>query len=246
MNELKQLPQFQQILADYTVSPASKKVLDDTKLMLFAAASSAGRNTIFKELLKTGKFHYIVSDTTRKPRVNDGVLEQNGVEYWFKTEEEMLENLRAGKMLEAAIIHNQQVSGISVRELELARDEGRIAITDIEVVGTENIVKAKPDTKCLFIIPPSFDEWQKRMKHRGEMHEDEFCRRLESAVMEFEVALDRDYYWIIVNDKLDDAVSYINNIADGLPSSEERQAKNREILEELLQKTREFLKTHKK
>lgn len=215
--------------------------------MLFAAASSAGRNTIFKELLKTGHFHYIVSDTTRKPRTNNGILEQNGVEYWFKTEDEMLENLKAGKMLEAAIIHNQQVSGISIRELKTARDEGKVAMTDIEIVGTENIVQAKPDTMCLFLIPPSFDEWQKRMKHRGEMPEDEFCRRLESAVSEFEAALQKDYYWIIVNDNLDETVAYIERLTQrNTPTSEERQAKNRKVLEQLFIDTREFLKDHKK
>lgn len=245
MNELKQLSQFKDILAHYHVSEDKKKILDETKLMLFAAASSAGRNTIFRELIKTGHFHYIVSDTTRKPRKNNGILEQNGVEYWFKTEDEMLQNLREGKMLEAAIIHNQQVSGISMRELEMARDEGAIAMTDIEVVGTENIVKAKPDTMCLFIIPPSFEVWQKRMKHRGEMDEKEFCRRLESAVVEFEAALEKDYYWIIVNDSLDDTVGYIERITQrNTVTSEERQMKNRETLKKLLEDTREFLKTH--
>lgn len=243
MNKLEHLTEFQTVLASYSISDASKKVLKETNLMLFAAATSAGRNTIFTELNKTGHFHYIVSDTTRKPRVNNGVLEENGSVYWFKTEEEMLENLKAGKMLEAAIIHNQQVSGISMTELEAARDEGKIAITDIEVVGTENIVKAKPDTKCLFIIPPSFEEWQKRLKHRGEMSQGEFKRRLESAVIEFQMALNRDYYWIVVNDNLQDAVNYIENIAQGQSSSEERQAKNRLVLQELLTKTREFLKT---
>lgn len=245
MNKLKHLTEFQKVLANYTISDVSKKVLNNTNLMLFAAATSAGRNTIFHELDKTGHFHYIVSDTTRKPRINNGVLEEDGSVYWFKTEEEMLDNLEQGKMLEAAVIHNQQVSGISMNELEKACEQGKIAITDIEVVGTENIVKAKPDTKCLFIIPPSFDEWQKRLKHRGDMQPDEFKRRLESAVIEFEMALNRDYYWIVVNDQLQDAVNYIENIAQGQSSSKERQAKNRQVLEDLLKQTREFLATHK-
>lgn len=245
INQLTRLTEFQQILADYHVSSASKDILDDTKLMLFAAATSAGRNTIFQELLKTGRYHYIVSYTTRKPRVNNGVPEQDGVEYWFKTEEEMLTNLKEGKMLEAAIIHNQQVSGISIAEMKKARDANEIAITDIEVVGTDNIVRAKPDTKCLFIIPPNFDEWQKRLKHRGRMDDNEHRRRLESAVMEFEVALSKDYYWIVVNDKLEDVVKYIDNIGIGLESSKETQAKNRQSLKQLLADTQTYLKNHK-
>ncbi len=244
MNALKHLDEFKKILADYHVSDENREILDDTNLMLFAAATSAGRNTIFRELLKTGHYHYIVSDTTRKPRENDGVIEKDGVEYWFKTEEEMLDNLRAGKMLEAAIIHEQQVSGISITELKKAQDNGKIAITDIEVVGSENIIRAKPDTLCLFIIPPSFEEWQKRLKHRGRLELSEYNRRLKSAAKEFKVALSKDHYWIIVNDKLDDTVSYIERLSmRNTPTSEERQAKNRKVLEELLEKTEEYLST---
>lgn len=241
INKLTRLAEFQKILSGYRISDDSKKILDQTNLMLFAAATSAGRNRIFRELLKTGRYHYIVSDTTRKPRVNNGVLEQNGVEYWFKTEDEMIENLEAGKMLEAAIIHNQQVSGISIAELKKAQEDGKIAITDIEVVGTDNIVAAKPDTKCLFIIPPDFKEWQRRLKNRGKMDDGEHLRRLESAVKEFEVALARDYYWIIVNDDLEGVVKYIDNIAIGLESSKETQASNRQVLQRLLKQTQEYL-----
>lgn len=243
MNELKHLDEFKKILANYHVSDESKDILKDTKLMLFAAATSAGRNTIFKELLKTGHYHYIISDTTRKPRVNDGVPEKNGVEYWFKTEEEMLDNLRTGKMLEAAVIHNQQVSGISMDELKKARDENKIAITDIEVVGTDNIEGAKPDTVSLFIIPPSFEEWQRRLKHRGRLELSEYNRRLQSAAKEFKVALAKDYYWIIVNDNLADVVQYVDNIGQGLLPGKETQAKNRAVLQDLLEKTEAYLAT---
>lgn len=242
MNELKHLAEFQKILNNYHVPEKSRAALKGTKLMLMTAATSAGRNTIISELLKTGNFHYIVSDTTRKPRTNNGVPEQDGVEYWFKTEEEMLNNLRDGKMLEAAIIHNQQVSGISIREIERAEKEGKVATTDIEVVGTDMIVDVKPDAMCLFIIPPNFEEWQRRLKHRGAMDPGEVKRRLESAAMEFELALAKDYYWIIVNDQLDQAVDYIKLIAQGVESSKERQAQNREVLRELLKETRKYLK----
>lgn len=242
MNQLSHLTEFQKVLQNYSISDSGKTILKDTQLMLFAAATSAGRNTIFKELLKTGHYHYIISDTTRKPRENDGVMEQDGVEYWFKTEEEMLDNLKNGKMLEAAVIHNQQVSGISITELEKAKENGRIAITDIEVVGTKNIVAAKPDTLCLFIIPPNFEEWLHRLKHRGAMTEGELRRRLESAVLEFEVALSQDYYWIVVNDQLDNTVSYIERLSQrSTPTSQERQEKNRQTLTNLLKQTQNYL-----
>src|SRR5579885_607634 len=113
MNRLEHLQEFKTVLANYRISPASQRILQQTNLVLLAAPTSAGRNTIIRELLKTGDYHYIVSDTTRQPRINDGIPEQNGVEYWFRSEADILKDLAAGQYVEAAIIHNQQVSGIS-------------------------------------------------------------------------------------------------------------------------------------
>src|SRR5688572_22018689 len=98
-NKLEHLKEFQEILADYHISSSGKKILANTKLALLVGPSSAGRNTIIDALVKTGEYHSIVSDTTRKPRSNNGVTETDGVEYWFRTEEDMLGDLRAGKFL---------------------------------------------------------------------------------------------------------------------------------------------------
>ena len=84
------------------------------------SVTAGGRNTIIDQLLKSGDFHYIISDTTRHKRANNGVMEQDGREYWFRSEDEILADLKAGNFLEAAIIHNQHVSGISIRELKKA------------------------------------------------------------------------------------------------------------------------------
>jgi len=84
-------------------------LLQQTKFVPLVAITSSGRNTLIRELLKTGEYHFIVSDTTRKPRTNDGVMEQSGVEYWFRDEDEVLQDVKDGKFLEAAVIHSQQV-----------------------------------------------------------------------------------------------------------------------------------------
>lgn len=211
-NRLEHLAAFHKILADYRISDESRDILQETTLVAMVAPSSAGRNTIINELLKTGEYHYIVSDTTRQKRTNNGVTEQDGVEYWFRSEDEVLEDLRAGKYLEAAIIHNQQVSGISIRELEQARKEGRAALCDIEIVGMQNIIAAKPDTFALFVLPPSFDVWMERMDGRGEMSMDEKRRRLGSAVLEFTSAIDHDYYTYVINDDFKNSVEKIHEI----------------------------------
>ncbi|HET6925208.1 MAG TPA: hypothetical protein VFH39_05250 [Candidatus Saccharimonadales bacterium] len=239
MNQLTRIDEFRQVLADYHVSDEARSILAKTKLVLLVGPSSSGRNTIINELLTTGDYHYIVSDTTRKPRINNGVPEQNGREYWFRTEDELLADLQAGMFLEAAIIHNQQVSGISIRELSAAAAEGKIAINEIEVVGGENIHAVKPDALFLFIVPPSFDEWMTRMKARGELPEDETRRRLESAVQELQVALAHDYYRFVVNDTFKHTARDIHAMSQGLDVPDDDEA--RAIAEQLLHDTQQFL-----
>lgn len=243
MNELTRIDEFREVLRGYHLSKTTLLTLSQTKLVLIVGPTSSGRNTRIKRLLKTGDYHYVVSDTTRKPRINDGIPEQNGQEYWFHTENEMLTDLKEGKYLEAAIIHSQQVSGISVRELEKARDEGRIAVTDAEITGATNAIKYKPDTIVIFLLPPSFDEWQRRIKHRGQMSPEEFKRRMQSACIEFETALNNDYYRFVINDTGDDSVMHINQIAKLETFDLELQVRARALAEQLLLATRSLVKS---
>lgn len=245
-NQLVHLSEFKALLDNYQMSEESRQLLASTKLVLLAATTSSGRNTLIRQLLKTDKYHYIVSDTTRQPRINDGVYEQNGVEYWFRSEQEILEDLRRGKFLEAAVIHDQQVSGVSIRELEKAIGKGKVPITDIEVVGVESVVRVKPDTIAIFVLPPSFEEWQRRIKERGGMSSAEFCRRLTSAAKEFEMALAEDYYIFAVNDQLENAARDINHIVFDTISLEEKQANQeygKKLTAELLRETEQLLKS---
>lgn len=243
MNELVRIDEFREVLRDYHLSQTTLATLSQTKLVLIIGPTSSGRNTRIKRLLKTGDYHYVVSDTTRQPRINDGIAEQNGREYWFRTENEILTDLNEGKYLEAAIIHNQQVSGISVRELEKARDEGKIAITDAEITGATNAIKYKPDTIIIFLLPPNFEEWQRRIKHRGTMTPVEFKRRMISACIEFETALTNEYYQFVINDTGDDSVMQINEIAKLETSDPELQDKGRALAEQLLLATRSLVST---
>jgi guanylate kinase len=238
MNELAYIDQFQKLLADYRISPEGQTTLNRTTLVLMVAPSAGGRNTIIKELLKTGDYYFIISDTTRKPRMNDGVLEQTGREYWFRTEEEMLQEIRDGKFLEAEVIHNQQVSGTSIRELEKAFDQHKIAITDVDIGGIHSIIKAKPDTIALVVLPPSFKEWQKRFSGRGEMDPMEHKRRLSTACTILEDALNHPYFRFIINDTIPQAVEQVQQIARNDNVDATMQAKARAIAKKLLVDTR--------
>lgn len=241
MNELVHRAEFRSALANYHLSPLAIRTLAQTKLVVLVAPTSSGRNTIIWQLLKTNDYYFIVSDTTRTPRINDGTLEQNGHEYWFRSEAEVLADIQAGKYLEAAIIHNQQVSGISIRELEKATRAGKIAITDADISGADNATKYKPDTIAIFVLPPNFDEWQRRLTHRGHMDPLEFKRRMESACKEFETALTKDYYYFIINDSIEHSVEQVNQIAKLETIDQEQQKHARDLAEQLLIATRELV-----
>jgi guanylate kinase len=241
MNELTRIADFRTALKKYQLSPQALQTLSQTKLVLLVAPSSSGRNTIIWQLLKTGDYYFVVSDTTRQPRVNDGVPEKDGREYWFRSEDEVLADIQAGKFLEAAIIHDQQVSGISIRELQKATEAGKIAITDAEIIGADNAVRLKADTSAIFVLPPSFEEWQRRIKHRGTMDPAEYKRRMKSAAQELETALSRPYYKFVINDTVDHAVEQITQITKLDTFDEALQSEARSLAERLLVETRSLL-----
>lgn len=242
MNKLRHLAEFQSALKDYHLSDAAMQTLTQTKLVVLVGPTSAGRNTIINELVKTGDYVHIVSDTTRAVREKDGVpIEQNGREYWFRDEEDVLADLRNGEYMEAAIIHNQQVSGCNIRELEVARKANKIAIKDIEPSGAQTVHDLNSDTIVVFVTPPSFEVWMSRLRGRGTLPEDEVRRRLESASKEFAVALEHDYYTFVVNDSFEDAVADVHAIATTGEYDPAKKEFARRIVEQLYQDTQAYL-----
>ncbi len=244
MNQLEHAGEFRKALANVKLSESAKKILQSVNLALFVAPSASGRNTIMRELVKSGDYHFIVSDTTRQARENNGVPEQNGREYWFRTEDAMLEEIKKGEVLEAAIIHNQQVSGISLRELEKAAADNRIAIKDVEVIGAASIHKLKPDTVILFMVPPSFDIWLERIHSRGQMPPDELLRRFESAERELAAALRSDYYRYVLNDTVKGTTSEVNKLLKTGYYDPFKERLVREITERLYDDVEAYLGKH--
>jgi guanylate kinase len=242
MNELKRIAEFRAVLANYQLSDSAKQILAETPLVLLVGPSGGGRNTIIDELRKLGTYHYIVSDTTRQIREKDGVpIEQNGREYWFRKEAELLEDLRRGEFLEAAIIHEQQVSGVSIREVAKARSDHAIAITDIEPAGAETIHAIKTDALVIFIVPPDFPEWMRRLRGRSDLPEDEVRRRLTTACKEIEAALSRPYYTIVANDQLTHAVADIDSLATTGRHDAAKELAARKLADQLLVEARAYL-----
>jgi len=242
-NQLDHLIEFEEVLRSYQISDESKRELAKDKLVLLTAPTSIGRNTIIKSLVNSGKYYFVLSDTTREPRISDGAMEQSGEIYWFKTEVEILEGLKQGKYLEAAIIHTQQVSGMRVDEIKKAAAQNKIAIKDVEIQGVESYMKAKPDTIAIFVLPPSFDEWMRRLKHRGPMSDQEFSRRLNSAIAEFDYGLKSDLFTFVINDDFKRASQEINELVKTNKVDIEDQEKCRELAASLRQIAIDMKKT---
>ncbi len=234
---------FKAALADYRISERAQKVLADTKLVLLTAATASGRNTIIDHLVLSGDYHFIVSDTTRPPRVNNGVPEQNGREYWFRDEEGMLRDIQQGEFLEAELIHDQQVSGISIRELEKATRENKVAITEVDLGGFLGVLQARPTTIAIVVLPPNFEEWQRGLTGRGAMNPIEFKRRIETAVRIFEVAAANKQVALVINDQVATAAQQIDQIAREGVVDQALQEKGRALAKQLQAQTQKLLDT---
>lgn len=227
------LNEFERLLASYKPSQKSVDVLQKTPFVFLVGPTAAGRNTLINILTGTGRYHYIASDTTRDPRSNNGVMEQNGREYWFKTEEEVLQGLKDGDYIEAALIHRQQVSGVNIHGLKLAHSTGKIAITELEPAGGAAYHHMKPEGLCVFLLPPAFDVWMQRLRGRGEMPESEIRRRLESARAEISEALKADFYQFVINNEVHEAAMAVDELANGRPVDEVKQSQGRSHAEQL-------------
>jgi guanylate kinase len=162
-------------------------------------------------------------------------IEQDGREYWFRDEEDMLSGLQNGEYMEAAIIHNQQVSGCNIREIEKAQSKNKVAIKDIEPSGATSICNVKPDVIIIFVLPPNLDEWRRRLHSRSELPPKELRRRLVSARQELKAALSHDYYQFVINTTVPDAVRQVHNIVKNNSQEPELQRQGRELAQELLQ-----------
>lgn len=242
MPELKYKQNFHVALKDYQLSDHALAILTKTQLVILTAPTASGRNTIINELLRTNDYNFIVSDTTRPPRLNDGILEQNGREYFFRDEADMLQDIKDGNFLEAEVIHEQQVSGTSIRELEKASDEARIAIADMDIGGISNVLRLKPDTIAVLILPPSFDIWHERIYSRGDMGNAEYGRRLQTAARILESGIaESSELKIIINDDLTDAAEEVHELVQNGTFSDAQQVRGIALAKELLATTQAAL-----
>ena len=199
--------------------------------------SGAGKDTIKKALLKTGKYHNFLTTTTRPPRKNHGVIEQDGSEYHFIDFAQAKRFLQQKRYVEAKP-YNNNIYGSTADEFIKAAQESRINIADIDVRGVEEYMKIAPNSvKPIFILPPDFETWESRFKVRyeGRVGEGEFHGRLRAAIAEIEHVLEKDYYQIVINDDLDDTLRQVEAIAAGEEQNEISLRHAHQVAQDLLE-----------
>jgi len=146
-----------------------------------------------------------VSATTRRPRPG----ETHGKDYWFLSDEEFDRRVRAGEFVEHAEYSGRRY-GTLRSELETRGSAGRAVLLEIEVQGARQIRKAMPDTLQVFIAPPSREALRARLVGRGTDDPEQIEARLQTA--ERELAAQDEFSRVVVNDRLEDAVSELEEI----------------------------------
>jgi len=225
-----------QMIAESVPNERARTLLIDTPMVVMVGVSGAGRDTIINQLVDRGGYYPLVTSTTRAPRINNGVMEQDGVEYNFLTTEQARERLAAGDYVEVSPVHDH-INGLLVDELERAHESGKIAITDMDPQGASKYYALSDHVIAIFVLPPDYDEWmsRNRLRYASEVDfVDAWPRRRESAIMELEMAMRDTFYHFVVNNELQHAVDACDDIAHGVPIDEESRGRGKMLASAIL------------
>lgn len=178
-----------------------------------SAPSGAGKSSIIKHLMATRPeldLKFSISATSRKPREG----EQHEREYYFLSKEEFMEKVVAGEFVEWEEVYEGTYYGTLLSEVVRMVEEGHTVIMDIDVKGSLNVKKRFGDAAlAIFIMPPSIQELEMRLRNRGTDSEEEVARRLAKAGYELTFASQFDK--VVVNDEFfqaaDDVARLIEN-----------------------------------
>lgn len=192
---------------------------NDGLLVLFSGPSGVGKDTVLDIILgKDEKLQRSVSLTTREKRTG----ETDGEDYYFITKDEFLQMVQEGQVLEYAQ-YGENIYGTPKAPVDKWLKEGKTVILKIEVKGAQKIRELYPEALSIFLLPPSMQILESRIRGRGTEDEQDIKRRLEIA--KNEIMRSADYDFVVVNDDLDEASNNVLSIIKALNFTYKRMNK---------------------
>lgn len=190
--------QLMEAVANYQMPEMARELLQDVTPLLLCGVTAAGKNTLANELIAGGGYEAVISHTTRQPRENHGVIEQDGKDYFFVSDEQMFQMITESQFVEAKPVHDK-VYGTSIAAFRAPLSRGNVPVLDIDVQGAEEFVLAVPALRPIFLLPPSFGVWQERLKGRGDVDIAVLKPRMKSALQEIQTILQNPAFQLLVN-----------------------------------------------
>jgi guanylate kinase len=170
------------------------------QLVVVVGPSGVGKGTLVNRICAQfpDRVQLSISATTRSPRAD----EQDGVNYYFWTREHFLAQVEAGAFLEWAE-YSGNLYGTPRRPVEEGIAQNRLVLLEIEVAGARQVKQNFPSAKRIFIMPPSLEVLEQRLRQRRSESEAAIQQRMETAIKEINCAHEFDV--IIYNDDLETA-----------------------------------------
>lgn len=178
-------------------------------LIVLSGPSGVGKGTVRKKVFKDESLNlaYSISMTTRQPRN----MEQDGVDYFFVSQDKFKEMIKENKLLEYTYFVGNYY-GTPLEYVEKLRNEGKNVFLEIEVEGAKQVMERckNDDVVSIFLIPPSLEELERRIRGRKSEPDNIIQERLAKA--QKEINLSSNYQYVVKNDKLADATKRISQI----------------------------------
>jgi guanylate kinase len=195
-------------------------------LLIFSGPSGSGKSTLVQKVLELPGTMPSVSCTTRPRRAT----EASGKCYDFVTSEQFDAMVARGEFLEYARVFGKHSYGTPKKWLDESRSKGLDLVLEIDVQGAAQVKEKLPESVAIFILPPSRQELERRLRSRGMDADDEIARRLAKAKGEIELA-EKFYDFCVVNDDVERAGREAQAVVMALRCSSLRR---REVVKQVL------------
>ena len=195
-------------------------------LIVFSGPSGVGKGTVLREYLQEHpNVKLSVSATTRAPRPG----EVDGVHYHFVSQEQFQTLIQQDGLLEYAC-YSGNYYGTPKKAVQEQLEQGNHVVLEIEVQGALQILRQHPQALLIFVMPPSYQELERRLRERNTESEEVIQRRLHTAIQEMGQACQHDF--ILVNDSVPQAKARLDQMIQAGPYLN-RQMKS--MIDEVLQ-----------